>query len=128
MAKCRKIRKTTRKLCVGDLDQLISLIKRTLKAPKTGVDFTHESTKIEEVWCFIKTLRGQEQFANVEQGPLPTHAFHVLYDERITKEYDIEFENKRYDILDVEDLDENHEFMILRARIKGKKSIGVNRP
>jgi SPP1 family predicted phage head-tail adaptor len=129
MAICKNIRATKRDICIGDLDSRIKIQVRTLKAPESGVDFTEEFTEVKEVWAMVQTSRGLEFFDDTGLNTTFTHKFYIRFSSSfsITSEDWLEWNNQRYDIVEVENLDERNEFLLLKAIKKGDKDINANK-
>ena len=122
---CVKLRRKRRQPCVGDLDTLITLQDRAL-TPPTEVDFTELFTENSIVWAMVNTVRGKTAFdeANVERDI--THEFTIRFAEGITSETWVLFEGKRHDIIDTEDLEERHAWLVLRCAKLGPTTQVVN--
>jgi len=72
-------------------------------------------TDVIEVWGMVETSRGLIQLDQAEQKTSTvTHKFYIRFGE-LTQEKFVLYKNNRYDILDVEDLDERSEFLCLRC-------------
>ena len=125
MPTCQKLKRKRRQPCIGDLDTLIVLQDRTL-TPPTGVDFSETFTDNSTVWAMVNTTRGKTAFdeANVERDI--THEFTIRFLDGITSETWILFEGKRHDIIDTEDLEERHEWLVLRCAKLGPTTQAVN--
>jgi len=127
MSICIKIDGKKRNICIGDLDKRINLFSRSIKAPtNSSVDFDEEFVKEYEKWAMIHTTRGAELFDGVSLTNAFTHKIYIRYEEGITQEDWIEFNNDKYDIVDVEDLEERHEFLLLKCKIRGDKDTLAN--
>lgn len=126
MAKCVKIKRKRRQLCIGDLDTEIVLQDRKIIAPTTTVDFSENFTEAAIVWAKMDTGRGKTAFDDSEIETDITHEFSIRYLDGITAETWILFENRRFDIIDVEDMEERHEWLVLRCSERGPDSLAVN--
>ncbi len=126
MPKCTKLRRKRRQPCIGDLDTQIVLQDRSITPPTTTVDFSETFTENATVWAGMSTGRGKTTFdgSNTEQDI--THEFTIRFLSGITAETWILFESRRFDILDVEDFEERHEWLILRCNERGSTSKAVN--
>lgn len=128
MTQCKKVKGVKRQVCIGSMDKLVRLKKRSLGAPTdNSVDYTEEFEYLEDVWANISTISKGPVFfdgANVLQQA--THFFKIYYRAGTTAEIWVEYEDKNYDVFKVEDLDERHEFLFLYAIQKGSKDIPVN--
>jgi SPP1 family predicted phage head-tail adaptor len=126
MPNCTTLKRKRREPCIGDLDTLITLQDRTITPPTTTVDFSETFTENAIVWAMINTVRGKTTFdsANVERDI--THEFTVRFLTGVDSETWILHEDERYDILDAEDLEERHEWIVLRCAKLGPTSKAVN--
>ncbi|MCW8929395.1 MAG: phage head closure protein [Gammaproteobacteria bacterium] len=103
---------------------VIKLKARSITAPLFNtVDFDEDFEEIpslpEEVLSLVETVSGVVLFDGVNTETPITHYIYVMYNPLITAEVWIEFENKRIDIVRVEDLDERHEFLKLFCNDQG---------
>ena len=126
MPECKTLRRKRREPCIGDLDTEITLQDRAITPPTTSVDFTETFTENAVVWAMVNTVRGKTVFdgANVERDI--THEFTVRFLTGVDSETWILHEAERYDILDSEDLEERHEWMVLRCAKLGTTTDAVN--
>ena len=89
-----------------------------------GTDFSEKFSGTKEVWANIKTVSGQTIFiVNVDVSI--THEIIIRYDADIDSETWIEHNKNNFKILDVEDLDERHEFLRLKCANRGDKDLGA---
>lgn len=127
MPRCVKLKRKKRQVCIGDLNITITLQNRAITPPLSGVDATETFTDSNpDIWAKLETGRGQTIFDGTNTEVDITHIFTIRFISGITAETWISFESQRFDILDVEDLEERHEFMILRCTNKGTDSNLVN--
>jgi len=120
VAKCVFLRRKHRKVCIGDLDNLIKLQNRSIEAPLfEEVDFDEDFQDHAEVWAKIETAAGKVVFDGVDTDVNVTHLITIRYDAAVTSETWIEFEGRRIDIVAVEDLEERHEWMLLLCNHRG---------
>jgi len=129
MAVCIRINGKKRFLCTNDLDKVIKLKDRELTEPLDfgDVDVTEEFDEEDDgTWALCETPRGASVFdgTNVERNV--THRWYIRFQDDITAETWIEFEDKLYDILLVTDLEERHEWMQLDSSVRGKASNEAN--
>ncbi len=120
MAVCKPVKGQVRRVCIGDLDRVITLQTRSLTASLTATDASETFVDDPgEVFAMIKTVSGEVFFDGVDPERAVTHHFYIYFDETITSEIWVLFNNERFDVLSTEDLDERHEFMLLRATNRG---------
>ncbi len=131
MAKCEKIRGKKRKVCIGDMNKLIDIQVRTLEPPSTAFDYDINLTTIDQVFAMIHTASGAisgEAFfdgSNVER--FVTHMIYIRFRTDVTAETWIKFNDEFYDILNVENLDENNEFLLLKCNVRGSVNKSTTR-
>lgn len=126
MPKCMKLRRKKRQPCIGDLDTEITLQDRAITPPTTTVDFTETFTENAIVWAMVNTVRGKTEFDEADVERSITHEFTVRFLDGITSETWVLLENERYDIIDVEDFEERHDWLILRCAKLGSTTQAVN--
>ncbi len=126
MPKCVKLKRKKRQVCIGDLDTVIVLQSRAITPPTTNVDFAESFTGLATVWARMGTGRGKTSFDDSEIEVDITHEFTIRFLAGVTSETWVLFENRRFDIIDVEDLEERHEWMILRCALRGINTKAVN--
>jgi SPP1 family predicted phage head-tail adaptor len=123
MATCEKVKIKKREVCIGDLDRIISLKVRSLVGDSNSADFLLNFTNDGDVWAAIQTTaNGEVFFDGMNTEVITTHKFYINYISLFTQEIWIEFEGNNYDIINVEDLDERHEFLKLNCVIRGSNS------
>ena len=121
------VRRPRRKICIGDLNARICLQKRTLTEPtfgqaEFGEDFEGES----EVWAAIRTTAGKVFFDGVNRDVNVTHEVFIRYDPTVTTETWVELrDGRRLDIVNVENLEERHEYLRLLCTDRGSKDKGA---
>ena len=128
MPTCVKIQRKKRQPCIGDMNELITLQGRVLTAPTSGVDASEEFTDSNtDVWALVETVSGEVIFDGTGQERDVTHKFIVRFIDGVTSETWILFNSERLDILGVEDYDERHDFLLLRATNRGIDTNEANR-
>ena len=123
MPKCISIKKPSREVCIGDMRDKVVLQVRTITPPSAGgTDFTEVFTADKTVWAMVKTKEGKEIFDGTNLKGVVTHYVYIRYIANTTFESWVKFNSKYYDIIDVQDLDERHEFLLLRCSERGTTS------
>ena len=112
-----------KKICPSKFTSLIKIQERSLLTDNMSVDFNENFIDTETVWAGCKTTRGQEVFGDINTAREITHIFTIRYLDYLTQEYYILYDNKRYDILDVENIDEENRFMRLRCNVRGSDEL-----
>lgn len=124
MSKCQFIRRKNRKVCIGDLDTLITLENRAIQAPDFDtVDFNEEFTAPNPpVFAMLQTVSGKTFFDGVSTELDITDWIYIRFDVTVTAETWVKLDDgSRLDILRVEDLDRRSEFMRLHCTDRGDK-------
>jgi len=123
MPTCEKVKIRNRKVCAGDMDKLIMLQTRNIAGDSNSVDFLLNFTNQGEVWAAVQTAAsGESIFDEVGTETIITHRFYINFIPDFTEEIWIEFKGKRYDIVNVENLDERDEFLKLSCVVRGSVS------
>ena len=107
-------------ITIGDLNQRIKLQTRKLLTQfESGLEDIQAYVTIASPWACVETRRGSDTFDNIELGDTYTHVFHIRYRDNLPATIWIEYKNQRYDIVDVENLDERNEFLKICAKLSG---------
>ena len=127
MAICKKIRRTLTKVCTGALNKKIQIQIRAITPPAgESVDYSEEFTELITTWAMIDTPTGTEVFDSTNTVKTVTHDFYIRYIPNITFEEWILYDNKYYDILMVEDFQEDKQYYRLRCNLRGDETKPVN--
>lgn len=126
MPKCIKIKKPLQQVCVGEMRDKITLYIRSITAPDSGVDFSETFTTEKIVWSAVVSKNGVEIFDGTALKGVATHYFYIRYIPNVTFEMFIEYKNKYYNIIDVQNLDERDSFYLLRGSLRGTTSNPAN--
>jgi len=127
MATCKKLRRTLTKVCTGALNKRIQIQTRHIKPPVgNSVDYTEEFTNIITTWAMLETVTGVTIFDDTNVEQVVTHDFYIRYIPNVTFEKWILFDEKYYDILRVENYQENNLYYRIRTNVRGRKEIPVN--
>lgn len=122
MPRCAPIRKKRRNVCIGDMEDEVTLENRDIQAPDfDAVDFDEEFTAPNPpAFALIETVRGKTFFDGTGVEEDVTHWIYISFDETVTSETWVKlYDDRRLDILRVEDLDERSDFMLLHCVDKG---------
>ena len=122
MSTCKRTQVTRRSACIGALDRLITLQNRAIQPPAFGqVDFGEGFSGDAAVWANVRTVHGKTFFDSVSTVEREiTHEITIRYDATVTAETWILLDDgRRVDILNTEDLDERHEWLLLQCTDKG---------
>lgn len=122
MPTCVPIRKKHRNVCIGDMDDEITLENRDIQAPDFDtVDFDEAFTAPNPpVWALVETVRGKTFFDGVGTEVDVTHWIYINFDSTVTAETWVKLEDSsRLDILRVENLDNRSEHQLLHCVDRG---------
>ena len=122
MPRCQPIKKKRRNICIGDMEDEITLENRAIQAPEFDtVDFEEEFTAPNPaVWALIETVRGKTFFDGVSTEEDVTHWIYINFDATVTAETWVKLtDGRRLDILRVENLDERSDFQLLHCNDRG---------
>lgn len=111
MKHCKKIRKKKRQYCAGDLVDEVIIEDRNITPVLEGVDFGEEFTEKYKAMAAINTVSGKTFFDGINTEINVTHIIGLRFDATVTAECWINFNGRRIDILDLENLDERNEWM-----------------
>ena len=90
------------------------------------MDFSEDFADIDNHWAMVNTVRGKTAFDEAEVERDITHEFTIRYLAGVDAETWILLEGNRYDIIDAEDLEERHEWLVLRCAKLGPTTKAVN--
>lgn len=124
---CKRISLTKKKVCIGDLKKRIKVQIRSIVPPEGSVDYSQNTIDLKEVWAAIQTSKGSEIFDGTNVIGVATHFFYIRKIDSVTFENFIEYNDKKYRILDAQNIDEDNSFMLLRCTERGDKSKNSNR-
>ena len=127
MALCKNISPKKRKLCAGDLNKPIKIQVRMITAKKIGqTDFTETFTDVVSVFAAIDTSKGFSSFNDIgvtSTGGVVnfTHRIYIRFSTNftVTSENWVLFNDEKYTINSVENLEERNEWLILYCIKKG---------
>ena len=127
--KCRSIQKNINKVCVGDFNKRIKIQTSSIKANNSPSAVSEVAFQtLANVWALIKTAPNREFIdgVNIENG-LNTD-FYVRYSPSINYEEQlwIEYDNNRFKIKNIENIDAENKIIRIRCIEKGDKSILAN--
>ena len=132
MSRRRVSRRRLTKISIGDMRECISLETRTTLPPQFGQNtFTETYTVLDEVFAKVETLEDQlgerNDYDGVNITNLATHKFTFRYLENVSKYSTyIRYNGELYRIEGIADPEERHEYLIVRARLKGSDNLEAN--
>jgi len=124
---CQKIRSVHRKVCTGDMRDEIILQNRAITPVISSVDFVEDFVTNTTVFALVKTVKGDMAFDGIDTEVDVSHHFYIRFLSGITAETWISFQSTRFNILDVENLDNRQEFLLLRATDRGDDAKAASR-
>lgn len=133
MATCKKIRRVSKRVCVGALNRQIVVNLRTISFPKNNdVDFNEEFTAQKTVWANVVTIDGVVILDDTNTAREVSHDVYIRYilnttAEKWVKLISVDGTSDVYlDILRVENLNEENRFLRLRCALRGNVAKPVN--
>lgn len=129
MTVCKKIRRTSERVCIGAMNHLITINARDITPPEGGsVDFGEDFTGVRNVWAMVETVNNTTFFDETNTEQIVSHNFYIRYlnGVSITSENWIKWRDINYDIIGVENLNEENRFLLLRANVRGTINDPVN--
>ena len=125
MTVCKRISITKKKICIVDLKHKVKVQTRAIVPPE-GVDYSQLLTDVKLAWAALQTKKGVEIFDGTNIIGIATHYFYVRIIADVTFVNFVEYKDKKYRILDVQNLDEDDEFLLLRCTERGESSKNSN--
>lgn len=117
---CKPISLKSRRICVGDLNNRITLQLRTMTGNNyASVENTETFSNIAEVWGAVETTRGSQLWDGAEISNPFTHNVYIRYRDDVDFTKWLDFGSQKYDIVDVENLEQSNEWLLLRCILKG---------
>lgn len=127
MANCSPIKTKPFRVCIGDLKDRIVINSRSITSPLgSGVDFGESFIDPVTTYAMIETAIGETIFDATNTEKIVTHHFYIRFLRNLTAEGWILFKEKYYDILNVENMNEEDRFMLIRACVRGTELKPVN--
>ncbi len=125
---CEKIQRPKHQICVGDLDEEITITSRTKSAYNiSGIAPDIDSADVYTVWAAHDSYKGSRPFdsSNAQnQNPI-TDRFIIRYLSDIDVTYVVNKEDVIYQIVDIEHL-RKKEFTVIKAFRKGDDTVAIN--
>jgi len=127
--KCDSIKKNVNKVCIGDLDKRIKIQTSSI-APNNSPNSvaTTAFVTIATVWAMIKTSTNRDFIDGVQVENGSNTDFYIRYTSSIDfeKQLWIEYNNNKFKINSVDNIDKDDLFVRLRSTEKGDKTILAN--
>lgn len=113
-------RRKRRNYSAGDLNEKIKLQVRAISSIfQTGDEQEIGFSDIGNPWACVQTVRGKEVFDGIELKKAYTHTMVIRYRKIVDQTVWVLYRGNRYDIVDSEDLDERHEYLMLKCKLTG---------
>jgi len=103
---------------VGDLKHYITLQRRVLEVP-INVDFRETYNNIANVWASVVTNNDYLKFNDININEEVTHIFYIRNIDGIDIDVWILYDNQRYKIISIRDIDFEKKFLELKCNLKG---------
>jgi SPP1 family predicted phage head-tail adaptor len=126
---CKTIKPNISKICEGDFNRKIKIQYTASIAnnkPNTNAGTSFKDLK--EVWAMVKTNINADFVQNVNVERTLNIDFYIRYTASIDFERElwVEFNNNRYKVGSVDNIDKRNELIRLRASERGKKTVQAN--
>jgi len=127
MSKCISIFDKKKKVCIGAMNKRIIIQIRSIQ-PSEGdsVDYGELITDRRKVWAFIRTRKGETIFAGTEIKRTTNFEFYIRYFSDVTFGNWIEFRKKRYNIVEIENINAENQYYLIFATKRGITSNVAN--
>ena len=127
--KCQAIRKNIKKICTADFDKKIAIQKYgSVGNSSPNADITFNYITLATVFAMIKTNATGDFVNNVNVGTSITIDFYTRFNSLvdINQQLFVLFDNKRYKIELVDDIDKDNKIIRLRAKELGLSTLQAN--
>lgn len=131
MSACKKIPKKPSKICTGDLNKRVTLYVRNIVDPEGGsVDYNEDFTNPQTLWARIDTVSnvggGVQIFDGANVVDTASHLIYIRFIPNVTFQEYLDYDARRFRIIDVTNLNEEDEFLLLRCTERGDNTKQVN--
>ena len=112
------------KICTSDFNRLIQILDRDISPPpRNDTELGEDFANVVHVWSSVKTVHGATIFDSVNTEQVLTHIFTTRWlGLGITSENWIIYNNSRFKILAVENIDEQNMYTRMRCILRGSVS------
>ena len=127
--KCQSIRKNIKKICTADFDKKIVIQKYgSVGNSSPNADITFNYITLAIVFAMVKTNATGDFVNNVNVGTSITIDFYIRFNSLIdiNQQLFVLFDNKRYKIELVDDIDKDNKIIRLRAKELGLSTLQAN--
>jgi head-tail adaptor len=133
MAICTKIRRKSKRICIGSLNKKIVVNMREIQAPnQDSVDFSELFTAERTVWAMVETVNGVTIFDETNIEHEITHNVYMRYVQNMTPEKWLKLlsvnggDDVYFNIIRVENFGELNQFYRLLCTLRGKDDLAAN--
>ncbi len=128
MGECVKIRRKLKRVCIGSLNHKITITIRGIKVPEgDDPNFSEEFTEDRGVWSMIETINPKVFFDQTNTEQVKTHYFTIRKPAGNVNVVNwITYQDINYNVLAVENINEDNRFLKISANVRGDASIPVN--
>ena len=127
MAVCKVQQRTHKRVCIGSLNRRVEIYVRNIKAPAKGsVDFSDEFTLKKTVWAMIESVSGETMFNASNIETVVTHQFYIRYIPGVDIVDVIVYGGLRYKIVNVENLNNENYFLLIKTSDRGDSDLPAN--
>ncbi len=133
MAICKKIYRTSKKVCTGALNTRVVVNVRQILSPSgSSVDFDEQFIPERTVWGMVETTTGTVFFDDTNTAKEVSHNVYIRYIPAVTPEKWLLIlandgtTQAYYNILKAENMNNENRFYKLQCNVRGNPSIKVN--
>jgi head-tail adaptor len=108
------------KVCISSLDTRIVIQKREVVYYSGRSEYTF--TDVYTVWANLKTKSGISKFSDVNINNVESHIWTIRKITGLTSEYWINYNNNRYRIIAVENID-GSQYQVIYSRLTGEDDL-----
>ena len=130
---CSKRKIATKTYCVGDLRHRATIQSRAITAVDDSVDYemvfagaVPDNEPDAQIWAGIKTVRGVTVFDQTNVERTISHEIVMRYHDDVTAQNWLLIDGSRYDIYQVENVNERNEWIVLQCNKRGTEDNSVN--
>lgn len=130
MARCKSIKSNTKRVCSADFDKRIIIQTSAITGSNTpGAEASTSFANVVTVWAKIKTTPNFSYIDGVRTAEGINTDFYIRYNSSIdlTKQLWIEYDSKRYKVINSDDIDKDKQTIRLRTNELGDKTLAANK-
>lgn len=130
---CSKRRIVNKTYCVGDLRHIATIQNRVITAVDDSVDYEMvfsgsipDNEPDAQTWVGVKTVRGVTVFDQTNVERTISHEIVMRYRDDVTAQNWLLIDGYRYDIYQVENVNELNTWLVLQCNKRGTEDNSVN--